>query len=163
LPGVVIFIIGESKEYPPELGVKLGGVLKNPIDSGDGFFDLYAGLDILSHPVSPEGFPINIGDHSMTRKGVVFCGKWGGFAFCQLSGILYDKLWRLAMMIRVMYPNGKYDMVREDLLDLLVAKRQVKRFRRSSGWIDVEGDAEQLRNDPRYYWLGDDRRTPRIH
>lgn len=67
------------------------------------------------------------------------------------------------MMIRVMYPNGDYDMVSNDVLDVLVAKHRVKKFMRNSGWVDVERDEARLRSEPDFYWEGADRRTPKGH
>ncbi|MDT8419830.1 MAG: hypothetical protein RQ754_05310 [Desulfuromonadales bacterium] len=63
------------------------------------------------------------------------------------------------MMIRVMYPNGDYDMVRNDLLDLLVANHRVKKFKRSSGWIDIERENARLRAGPNPGWEGVERRA----
>ncbi|PLX93123.1 MAG: hypothetical protein C0619_04770 [Desulfuromonas sp.] len=63
------------------------------------------------------------------------------------------------MMIRVMYPNGDYDMVRNDLLDLLVANHRVKKFKRSSGWIDIDRENARLRTGPNPKWDGVERRV----
>ncbi|MGD0884677.1 MAG: GSU3473 family protein [Thermodesulfovibrionales bacterium] len=38
------------------------------------------------------------------------------------------------MLIRVMYSTGKYDMVKDSLLDELIASGGVQRFLRSDGW-----------------------------
>ena len=64
------------------------------------------------------------------------------------------------MMIRVMYPNGDYDMVRNDVLDILVANQRVKKFMRTSGWINVEEDSARLRVGSNPDWEGLERRTP---
>ena len=64
------------------------------------------------------------------------------------------------MMIRVMYQNGDYDIVRNDVLDILVANHRVKKFMRTSGWVDVDRDVSQLRVGSNPYWEGDERRTP---
>ena len=64
------------------------------------------------------------------------------------------------MMIRVMYPTGDYDMVRNDILDLLVANHRVKKFKRSDGWVDLDRDVSRLRIGTSSDWDGDERRAP---
>jgi hypothetical protein len=66
------------------------------------------------------------------------------------------------MMIRVMYPTGDYDMVRNDVLDLLVAEHRVKKFLRAGGWVDLDRDAARLRSGSSPAWQGGERRTPRL-
>lgn len=39
------------------------------------------------------------------------------------------------MLIRVKYPNGKFDMVREFRLDYLIETKVIHSFERSSGWV----------------------------
>lgn len=63
------------------------------------------------------------------------------------------------MMIRVMYPNGDFDMVRGDVLDILLARNRVKKFMRSSGWIDPERDRVSLRRGSASGWRGAERRA----
>lgn len=67
------------------------------------------------------------------------------------------------MMIRVMYPNGDYDMVRNDLFDLLLAKQRVKKFMRGGMWIDVEREADKVRSDAPSVWKGIERRGHLTH
>ncbi|MCF6179251.1 MAG: hypothetical protein L3J63_07665 [Geopsychrobacter sp.] len=62
------------------------------------------------------------------------------------------------MLVRVMYEDGRFDMVRNDMLDILVANMKVRKIRRSSGWIDVERD--QVRHSLGIPWSGDERRAP---
>lgn len=38
------------------------------------------------------------------------------------------------MMIRVMYPDGKTEMVRPPLLKLLIERQRIQQFRRDDGW-----------------------------
>lgn len=38
------------------------------------------------------------------------------------------------MMIRVMYPDGKTEMVRPPLLALLIKRERIQQFRRDNGW-----------------------------
>ena len=44
------------------------------------------------------------------------------------------------MLIRVMYDNGKFDMVKPQLLNSLLESRKVSSFKRSSGWVVVGRD-----------------------
>lgn len=44
------------------------------------------------------------------------------------------------MMIRVMYPDGKTEMVRPPLLNLLIERKRIRQFRREQGWV-VLGEA----------------------
>ena len=44
------------------------------------------------------------------------------------------------MMIRVMYSDGRYDLVKESMLDLLLATCKLTGFLRSSGWAIVGRD-----------------------
>ena len=44
------------------------------------------------------------------------------------------------MLLKVMYQNGKYDMVRPSLLNELIAAKKIKKFYRSGGWADIERD-----------------------
>lgn len=62
------------------------------------------------------------------------------------------------MLVRVMYEDGSFDMVRNDMLDILVANMKVKRIRRSSGWIDVEHD--RIRQGVGEPINGEERRAP---
>ena len=44
------------------------------------------------------------------------------------------------MMIRVMYNNGSFDMVKPALLDNLLGSQKVTSFKRSTGWVVVGRD-----------------------
>jgi len=44
------------------------------------------------------------------------------------------------MLIKVIYQNDKYDMVRPSLLNELIASKKIKKFYRSGGWADIEKD-----------------------
>jgi hypothetical protein len=41
------------------------------------------------------------------------------------------------MLIRVMYFNDNYDMVKPFILDDLIASKKIKKFRRSEGWVTI--------------------------
>ncbi len=62
------------------------------------------------------------------------------------------------MLVRIMYEDGSFDMVRNDMLDILVANQRVKKIRRQSGWIDVESG--QIRHSLGKPWDGLERRAP---
>jgi hypothetical protein len=44
------------------------------------------------------------------------------------------------MMIRVMYSDGRFDMVKPELLDSLIKEQAVTSFKRASGWAVVGRD-----------------------
>ncbi len=62
------------------------------------------------------------------------------------------------MLIRVMYGDGRFDMVRNDTLDILIANMKIKKIRRASGWVDVERD--EVRKSLGAPWGGAERRAP---
>jgi len=62
------------------------------------------------------------------------------------------------MLVRVMYEDGRFDMVRNDMLDILVANMKVRKIRRASGWIDVAHD--RVRRSLGLPWSGEERRAP---
>ncbi|WP_020677338.1 GSU3473 family protein [Geopsychrobacter electrodiphilus] len=62
------------------------------------------------------------------------------------------------MLVRVMYDDGRFDMVRNDMLDILVANMKVRKIRRATGWIDV--DRAQIRQSLGKPWGGEERRAP---
>jgi hypothetical protein len=41
------------------------------------------------------------------------------------------------MLIRVIYQDDTYDMVKPLLLDMLISENKIKKFRRSEGWAAV--------------------------
>ena len=44
------------------------------------------------------------------------------------------------MMIRVMYSDGRFDLVKPSTLDLLLKQNSLASFKRSSGWVVVGRD-----------------------
>lgn len=50
------------------------------------------------------------------------------------------------MMIRVMYSDGRFDMVKSDMLDQLLVKSGITSFKRSSGWAVVGRDPLRSRS-----------------
>ncbi len=41
------------------------------------------------------------------------------------------------MLIKVMYQNDTYDMVKPFMLDELIAHARIKKFLRASGWVEI--------------------------
>lgn len=48
------------------------------------------------------------------------------------------------MMMRVVYPDGKYDLVNGDLLSSLIESKGIIRFKRLDGWVTVA--SQECRN-----------------
>lgn len=44
------------------------------------------------------------------------------------------------MLIQVNYPDNRFDFVKENILDVLIEKKRITRFRRSSGWVTLGVD-----------------------
>jgi len=44
------------------------------------------------------------------------------------------------MLIQVAYPDNRFDYVKDFILDSLIEKRAIARFRRSSGWVTLGMD-----------------------
>ena len=61
------------------------------------------------------------------------------------------------MMIRVMYSDGRFDMVKPSLLEKLLKEEAVTSFKRSSGWAVVGRDP--IRNSGRADYGGAERRV----
>lgn len=61
------------------------------------------------------------------------------------------------MMIRVIYTDGKYDMVKPQWLDDLLDRNKVTGFKRSTGWVFVGKDSIR-RGNSEGYW-GEERRA----
>jgi hypothetical protein len=68
----------------------------------------------------------------------------------------YPKQKRYAMLIRVMYNDGRFDMIKPNMLDDLLAKLTVTSFKRTSGWAVVGRDP--VRSSVRSNYRGTDRR-----
>ena len=60
------------------------------------------------------------------------------------------------MMIRVMYSDGRFDMVKPNMLDNLISQHAVTSFKRDSGWAVVGRD--QIRSSSRASYRGKERR-----
>ena len=54
------------------------------------------------------------------------------------------------MMIRVMYSDGRFDMIKPGLLEKLLKEEVITSFKRSSGWVVVGRDPIRGTGDPDY-------------
>jgi hypothetical protein len=61
------------------------------------------------------------------------------------------------MMIRVMYADGKTEMVRPPLLKLLIERERIRQFRRDKGWAVLGEDP--LRRAQMHDYRGPERRS----
>jgi hypothetical protein len=62
------------------------------------------------------------------------------------------------MMIRVMYSDGRFDMVKPGMLDNLLNRQVVTSFKRNAGWAVVGRDS--IRSSSRGNYRGMERRLP---
>ena len=60
------------------------------------------------------------------------------------------------MMIRVMYSDGRFDMVKPNMLDNLLERQTVTSFKRDSGWAVVGRDI--IRSSGQGNYRGTERR-----
>lgn len=63
------------------------------------------------------------------------------------------------VLIAVQYRNGSFDMVKEAMLDKLIAEQKISLFRRESGWVVVARDPVRRRNSSGRYYMGIERRA----
>lgn len=60
------------------------------------------------------------------------------------------------MMIRVMYSDGNFDIVKPGLLDRLIEQESITGFKRSAGWIVIGRDP--IRTNRKSSYSGPERR-----
>jgi len=60
------------------------------------------------------------------------------------------------MMIRVMYSDGRFDMVKPNILNGLINQKAVTSFKRDTGWAVVGRD--QIRSSSRTNYRGKEKR-----
>ncbi len=66
-----------------------------------------------------------------------------------------------ATRIDVVYQDGSYGKVSNDVLDILIATERIVRFRRRDGWVDLLADADRLRDYCGFQaYRGIERRAP---
>lgn len=61
------------------------------------------------------------------------------------------------MLIRIMYSDGRFDMVKPNILDNLLHQHSVTSFKRTSGWAVVGRDP--IRSSGRASYRGTERRV----
>ncbi|MDX2494264.1 MAG: hypothetical protein QNK27_04820 [Desulfuromusa sp.] len=44
------------------------------------------------------------------------------------------------MLIPVIYPNGKHDLVKDFILSKLIDDHEILKFKRSNGWVNASAD-----------------------
>ena len=67
------------------------------------------------------------------------------------------------MLIRVRYPNGTYDMVKDQFLDYLLAEDKIAGFKREEGWAIVGLDPIRHRSRQSEWHNGPERRGAKQH
>ena len=61
------------------------------------------------------------------------------------------------MLIRVIYEDGKFDMVKPQMLDKLLEANKVNSFKRNTGWVVIGRDVLRKSSNSNDY-KGQDRR-----
>ena len=65
------------------------------------------------------------------------------------------------MLVRVLFKDGKYDFVKNDVLPKLIDNQQISRFLRSEGWVDISSQGLRRQTIDDLFWSQQDRRrTP---
>jgi hypothetical protein len=64
------------------------------------------------------------------------------------------------MLVRVMYKNNEYGMVKPFLLDELIASGKIAKFLRSDGWVTIGIDRIRVSD---YLYKGTERRKNYFH
>jgi len=62
------------------------------------------------------------------------------------------------MLIPVIYPDGRHDLVKPFILDRLIEQRHIRSFKRSSGWVSLGVDPVRTNRGHNNYH-GEERRT----
>lgn len=63
------------------------------------------------------------------------------------------------MLIRVKYPDGRYDMVKDFRLDYLIENKTIQSFERSNGWVVLGVDPVRKPGQRRHYDAPERRRS----
>jgi len=61
------------------------------------------------------------------------------------------------MLIPVIYPDGKHDLVKDFTLSQLIIQRSIVKFKRKQGWVDINSD-ELRKSDERSVYFGREKR-----
>ncbi len=62
------------------------------------------------------------------------------------------------MMVRILYHDGRYDMVKRWTLEKLIEQNKIQGFRRANGWVRIGRD--EVRGPGVANYLEEERRTP---
>lgn len=62
------------------------------------------------------------------------------------------------MMIRIQYPDRRYDMVKVSQLERFIAANRISGFRRATGWVVIGRDP--TRRHSQEFYLGPEKRYP---
>lgn len=54
------------------------------------------------------------------------------------------------MMIPVIYPDGKHDLVKDFILSRLIDDQGITKFKRRSGWVNISSDRIRKTRKPVY-------------
>jgi len=65
------------------------------------------------------------------------------------------------MLIRVKYPDGRYDMVKDFRLDHLIETRVIHSFKRASGWVVLGVDPVRQPGQRRHHNAPERRQSQR--
>lgn len=60
------------------------------------------------------------------------------------------------MLIPIIYPDGRHDLVKNHLLTGLIDRKEITCFKRSDGWVDIKKGP--LRKTRRQFYSGRERR-----
>lgn len=60
------------------------------------------------------------------------------------------------MLIPVIYPNGRHDMVKDFMLTMMIERQEISQFKRSDGWVDIKSD--KIRGKKPKFYNGPERR-----
>lgn len=60
------------------------------------------------------------------------------------------------MLIPVIYPNGRHDMVKDFMLTRMIERQEITQFKRSDGWVDIKSD--KIRSKSAKFYNGPERR-----
>ncbi len=64
------------------------------------------------------------------------------------------------MMIRIRYPDGRFDMVKGTRLEYLIATKWISGFRRATGWVVIGRDP--IRKNSEEAYCGPERRDSMV-
>lgn len=60
------------------------------------------------------------------------------------------------MMISVIYPNGRHDMVKDFMLNKMIDEKKIAGFKRRDGWVDI--NSPFIRGKGKKAYIGQERR-----